>query len=143
MARRGAKIKRPAVVGAIIDLGDCLDLMTQVGVDMVRAAYRSLSAMLAGAGEVMPRNQDRLRRQLDCAVIRHLHAIYDHQGDRLDSVRGVFVEGREVYPGSGFDEKTHIQIAVRNPDCIKGVFRVPDAHLRHWAPDQAGSNDRM
>ena len=35
----------------------------------------------------------------------------------------VFLEGRPVYEGSGFYGKTHIQIAVRNSDCIKGVFR--------------------
>jgi hypothetical protein len=42
----------------------------------------------------------------------------------------VFIEGAPIYEGSGFFEKTHIQIAVCNPDCIKGVFRVPDAQLR-------------
>ena len=33
-------------------------------------------------------------------------------------------------PSSGFYEKTHIQIAVRNPDCIKGIFRVPQTQLQ-------------
>jgi hypothetical protein len=39
------------------------------------------------------------------------------------------VEGDPVYPAAGFCEKTHIQIAVRNPSLIKGVFRVPHEHL--------------
>lgn len=39
-----------------------------------------------------------------------------------DSVRGVFPEGGEVYPGSGFVDKTHIQICIVNPNCIKGYF---------------------
>lgn len=39
-----------------------------------------------------------------------------------DSVRGVFEEGLEPYPGSAFKEKTHIQVCVRNPNCIKGYF---------------------
>lgn len=42
----------------------------------------------------------------------------------FDTVKGVFVEGEQAYPGSGFSDKTHIQIAVRNPKMIKGVFRV-------------------
>jgi hypothetical protein len=42
----------------------------------------------------------------------------------VDTLRGVFTEGRPIYPGAGFDEKTHIQIVVRNQRCIKGVFRV-------------------
>lgn len=39
-----------------------------------------------------------------------------------DSVRGVFGEGDELYPGAGFMDKNHIQIAVLNPNCIKGFF---------------------
>lgn len=37
---------------------------------------------------------------------------------------GVFVEGEPIYPGAGFDAKTHVQICVCDPACIKGVFRV-------------------
>jgi hypothetical protein len=48
----------------------------------------------------------------------------------IDTVRGVFVEGVAAYPGSGIREKTHIQIAVRNGACVKGVFRVPERDLR-------------
>ncbi len=66
-------------------------------------------------------NKDLLRRNLDCAVINHLHAIGDAN---FDSVRGVFIEGNELYPTSGFYHKTHIQIAIRSRECIKGVFRV-------------------
>jgi len=44
----------------------------------------------------------------------------------VDSVKGVFTEGKLLYPDSGFDEKTHTQIVVRNPHCIKGVFRAPE-----------------
>ena len=61
-----------------------------------------------------------------------LHAIYEQDGDSIDTVRGVFTEGKAIYPGSAFDEKTHIQIAVRNPECIKGVFRVPKTQLQKW-----------
>ena len=42
----------------------------------------------------------------------------------IDTVRAVFIEGKPVLPNSGIHEKTHIQIAVCNPDCIKGVFHV-------------------
>jgi len=63
---------------------------------------------------------------LDCAVIKRFHSILEAQGyPPIDTVKGVFTEGGPIYPGSGFVERTHIQIAVRNPACIKGVFRVP------------------
>jgi hypothetical protein len=129
MSRPGSKIKVPAVIGAVVDLGSCLDLMSAVGIDMVRAAYESLSETLKAAGQRLPENRGRLRHPLDCAVIEHLHAIYEAQGSYIETVRAAFTEGQEIYPGAGFDGKTHIQIAVRNPDCIKGVFRVPPPHL--------------
>jgi hypothetical protein len=31
-------------------------------------------------------------------------------------------EGDELYAGAGFLDKTHIQIAIRNPNMIKGFF---------------------
>ncbi|MDR3532452.1 MAG: hypothetical protein P4L90_18105 [Rhodopila sp.] len=135
MGRKGTKIKRPAVVGAAIDLGKCLDLTTMDGIGMVQIGYRSLVATLADAGKELPVNQDRLRRQLDCAVLQRLHEVYEEAGNQFDSVRGIFAEGAPAYPGAAFDAKTHVQIAVRNPDCIKGVFRVPDHHLQGWKPD--------
>lgn len=41
----------------------------------------------------------------------------------FDSVRGVFIEGGPAFEGSGIFEKSHIQICVRNPNCIPGFFR--------------------
>jgi len=40
----------------------------------------------------------------------------------FDSVRGVFPEGGEAYPGSSFSAKSHIQICIRNSNCIKRFF---------------------
>ena len=89
---------------------------------------------LAGhlCGTLPENHPDRLRRNLDCAVIRRLHSILEDQDlAPVDTLRGVFIEGKPVYPGAGFDEKTHIQVVVRNPDCIKGVFRVPRGRGGH------------
>jgi len=121
------KVLEPDVVGAIIDLGLCLDLTTSAGIAMVQAAHGSLIASVEATGGRLPKNtEDGLRRPLDCAVITRFHAIRDDAGEiPVDSVRGVFVEGDEVYPGAGFREKTHVQLCIRNLDCIKGVFRVP------------------
>ena len=59
-------------------------------------------------------------------MINHLHqSRADRQEEPIQTVRGVFVEGGPAYPNGGFAEKTHIQIAVRDLQCIKGVFRVP------------------
>jgi hypothetical protein len=115
------------VIGAVIELGLCLDLTTSSGVDLTRVAYESLLQYTAAVDLSLPRNsKDKLRRNLDCAVFRRVHKILEVQElPAVDTIKGVFTEGQPAYPEAGFDEKTHIQIAVRNPRCIKGVFRVP------------------
>ena len=66
---------------------------------------------------------DLLLRELDCAVIESLNMFNEALHQRpFDSVRGVFYEGEELYPNAGFREKDHIQICIRNPNCIKGFF---------------------
>ena len=123
------KVKEPFVVGVAAQLGLCLDLTTSAGVDQVRIAYEGMSAVYAAQGRDLPANHpDLLRRNLDCAVIEFIHAVRDSEQARpVDSIRGIFVEGGPVFPTSGFYDRTHVQIAIRNPDCIKGVFRVANA----------------
>ena len=134
--RRTLDIKNPFVIGAVISLGLCLDLTTAAGIEQVRAAHKSLAEIAVAAGRTLPKNApDGLLRRLDCAVIQMLHTIRSYHDDQpIDSVKGIFIEGLPIYEGSGFHEKTHIQIAVRNPDCIKGVFRVPPVQLRSVKP---------
>ena len=68
---------------------------------------------------------DHLYRFLDCTVINFFHeALEDENQAAIDTVRGLFTEGQDLYPGSGFKSTTHIQTAVRNEECIKCVFRV-------------------
>lgn len=129
--RRKKSAKRPTVVGAVIDLGLCLDLASQGSIEMLEEAYKSLKATMEATDEALPENAPLLRK-LDCAVVNRLHSILGTQGQALDSVRGIFLEGSPIYPDAGFHRKTHVQIAVCNPACIKGVFRVPDDQLAHW-----------
>jgi hypothetical protein len=132
--QRKGKIIDPYVIGAVVDLGFCLDLISSNGVAAVKSAYGDFLAYTEGAGVRVPKNRggsDRLRRELDCAVINHLHKVRDATAlTPFDSVRGVFVEGERIYSEAGFFQKTHIQICVRNVACIKGVFRVSDDQLR-------------
>jgi len=50
----------------------------------------------------------------------------DPQIQPYATVRAMFPEGSELYPGAGFREKTHIQVCVRESEQIFGVFRIPD-----------------
>ena len=105
------KVKAPAVVGAIIDLGLC-GLLSQAS---------------TSAGVPMPTNaggRDKPRRQLDCAVIEFMHTIRQAEGlTPYDTIRSVFSEGDNLYPGTLFTEKSHIQLVVRDERRIRGYFR--------------------
>ena len=124
------KIRRPAVVGAIIELALCLNLLDSRYISLVTSAYEDLAAFQQDAGEPMPTNSggaDRLARRLDCAVIETLHATRTDRGEpSFDTVRAAFIEGEPIYRGAGFRSKNHIQLCVRNPACIKGYFRPLD-----------------
>lgn len=130
---RESPTRRPAVVGAVIDLRLCLDLGTSAGVAQVKDAFTIFEQFVAKTGGPMPANRggkDLLQRYLDRAVLEQLHEIRATQDlSPIDTVRGFFFEGEPTYPGAGFFEKTHIQICVRNLDCIRGVFRVPELDL--------------
>ncbi len=132
LKRKTSSISKPFVIGAVIELGLCLDLTTSSGLEWVKIAYESLVDVTRAADLALPSNsKDQLRRNLDCAVVRRLHTILEAQkAPAIDTVKGIFAEGEPAYPGSGFREKTHIQIAARSSRCIKGVFRVPQNQLR-------------
>lgn len=133
LKNRQKNIHDPYVVGAVIDLGYCLDLMSESGIRAVEVGYETFRQVITASGATMPANtggRDLLVRKLDCAVINHIHTTMSESNlQEFDTVRGVFVEGERLYENSGFYRKTHIQICVRNPLCIKGVFRLPPAQL--------------
>jgi hypothetical protein len=131
-------IKTPAVVGAVIDLGFCLDLTSSMGIRALAASHRSFVKLCEAEGRGLPTNRvgpDLLMRNLDCAVINHLHEVRGASGlPPFDTVRGIFQEGAPIYQDAGFREKTHVQVCVRNLECIKGVFRVPARYLKDFSP---------
>ena len=128
-----ARVRQPYAIGAVISLGYCLDLISTNGIEFVKEAYLDFKHYMEQSGSPLPANRggdDLLQRYLDCAVINHIHSVIKRdKGKAFDTVRGVFLEGKRIYNTSGFFEKTHIQICVRNLSNIKGVFRVPDNQL--------------
>ena len=129
--RGRGKVETPAVVGAVIDLGRCLNLLDSLHLRMVKAAFDVLAAAAEAEGRALPENKggpEKLLRLLDCYVIQSLHQQLEEAGEpAFDSVRAVFPEGDELFPGGGFRAKNHIQLAVRNPGRqILGYFRPLD-----------------
>ena len=121
------KIENPAVVGAIIDLGYCGMLHDRTFLAELRQAHDLLTQAHLSAGVPIPTNQggpDKSRRLLDCAVIEYLHTLRDEEDlKKYDTIRSVFSEGGDLYPGTTFTEKSHIQLVVRDERCIRGYFR--------------------
>lgn len=128
--RDGSSIKTPSVVGAYIDLGNCLDLSKISSTIPLKLGYQLLVESCLKDDREIPKNvnvgnnTDLLLRYLDCAVINQLvdFAKDDESFTEYDSVKGYFTEGPSVYPGGSFREKSHIQICVINPNCVKGYF---------------------
>ncbi len=136
------EIKTPSVIGAVINLGYCFDLLDNRFIEMLKAYYDLMALNYRVLGNELPTNKDlksdsnhdKILRELDCAVIEFMHQQIHiqikedvnlkgfSQYREFDSVRGVFTEGAAAYPGAGIFEKSHIQICIRNNNCIKGFF---------------------
>ncbi len=139
-------IKEPAIIGAVIELGHCCDLLDSAFIQMVTSFYNLMKIELKSLGKDLPVNRDiksdsngdKLLRDLDCATIEFMHKQIrteykkdiikkNHRTYKIfDSVRGVFPEGGPAFLGSGFYAKSHIQICIRNSNCIKGFFQKRD-----------------
>ena len=113
-AKRSHAFKEPSVIGAVINLGYCLDLLDTHFIEMLRNAYFQFSELFMQLGKELPVNKnlssdphdDLLVRNLDCAVIEFLHDKFDEEflkapqkgfqvkrAAKFDSSRGVFKEG--------------------------------------------------
>lgn len=126
----GQRIKTPAVVGAIVHLGQCLNLLDSQFIKMVQRAHHDLVHVCKAADTELPRNSggaDLVDRKLDCAVLRMLHRTRADAGESaFDTVRAAFFEGSRLYENAGFASKNHIQVCVRDHRCILGYFRPID-----------------
>ncbi|HEY5315913.1 MAG TPA: hypothetical protein VIK18_25510 [Pirellulales bacterium] len=117
--------KKSAVIGAVIQLGACFDLLDETTALLLAASYPEFAESFAVSGRPLPVNKGtaKKRRELDCAVINDCLDRMERRSVPFDTVRGAFLEGPPVFPGTTISAETHIQIAVRNVDCILGVFR--------------------
>ena len=118
-------IQTPFVVGAVIALRRNLNLANADALLQVRESYDFLHDATTDNGRTLPTNGAGLRaRNLDCFVFNALHRWRETVGlPEYDSVRGLFWEGDELYPGAGMRQADHVQICVRNTECVLGYFR--------------------
>jgi hypothetical protein len=125
------KVRTPAVVGALLQLGNCFDLMDTRFTEELPHAFLRFKEYCRQRGLPLPENSgktpDKLLRKRDSAVLNYYLDELPRQGipgvRPYDTIRCGFVEGAPAFPGSGIRHQSHVQIAVRNPACVVGVFR--------------------
>lgn len=126
------KIKDPCDLGAVIDLGLCLDLTHSLCLDEVQLAHEELTRFLKKMNIPLPVNEagfegdlDLVKRHLDCATVNFVHELRLKMiRPAFDSVRCPFTKGQPLYTGAKIMNRTHIQICVRDPQAsIRGYFR--------------------
>ena len=143
-------ILRPAVVGCVLSIQRCLDMTTRLGLLEFERACRAFElGYTESTDERMPANApagdddtDVLLRQLDNAVFTFIHKSRDQQHDSIhyQAVRGAFRQGPELSPNSGFHRDSHIQIAVRDPLCIRAWFLPAETQLMSEADYHAAKS---
>jgi nucleotide-binding universal stress UspA family protein len=112
-----------AVIGAEIDLTDGIDLLDVRWHAAVGDAYARYRAVLVRQGTPLPR-QTRGAHRRDRAVLNYLAARLEAAGQPVKSVRTAFAEGEPLFPESALLDRSHVQIAVRDPSAILRIWRV-------------------
>jgi hypothetical protein len=126
--RRRGKVERPSVVGALLQLGNCFDLMDTRCTAELNDTFESFRATYERNGWPLPVNggapPDLLLRRRDCSVINFYFDTFRETGRvPYDSVRCGFTEGSPAFEGSGISTKSHVQLSIRNQACILGLFQ--------------------
>ena len=110
-----------AVIVAEISMRDCIDLLDIEWFQFLTEAYNSFMEQLRLANLPHPRQTSRAHR-LDREVVNYSVGILAEQGTIVSSVRAAFSEGNPVYPLSALFDRSHVQIAVRDPSLIERVW---------------------
>ncbi len=136
------KITTPSVIGVLYQLEYCLGFTDSEFIELLPVYYELMKSDLSLANKKIPVNKDFPKdqhhdlviRELDCAVIEYMHQKISEQIKldiakkeyselkHFDTVRGIFTEGGSIFEGAGIQSKNHIQVCIRNLNCIKGFF---------------------
>jgi len=136
------EIAMPSVLGVVYQLNHCLDLTDSAFTGILSYYYSLMKNDFLDLGKDLPQNKDLpkdkyrdlILRELDCAVFEYMHQKISEEIEKdikskgfseykhFDTTRGIFTEGGPAFEGAGIQTKNHIQICIRNLNCIKGFF---------------------
>lgn len=131
-------IATPAVVGCVLNIQRCLDMTTRPALREFELALPLLMEVLDRSHTDRPENRaaseddsEYLLRHLDNAVLTYIHQLRDAEagGIHYQAVRGAFRQGAPIAENSGFHQDSHVQIALRDTECIVGFFLPPGEKL--------------
>lgn len=139
---REHKMERtPAVIGAMIRLGNCLDLLDPENVKWLKTTQADIMEKWRSSNHRAPSNY-RERKPLDCAVFNWIFADSDRAPTPIETVRAVYVptnKAKRVWHGSWIYEEAHIQICVRKQENILALWHVrPDGRYGKSAERNQG-----
>lgn len=132
-----------AILGSMIRLGFCFDLLDPYNVTYLREIYDAYRAAEAAAGRAIRENANHYK-YLDCAVFQYAYAVVENSEGQssVDSARAVYVptgDEKRIWSRSWISNGAHIQICVRNPSCILGTWLHHPTNLEE--PDAAEATE--
>ena len=118
--------ERPAVIGAVLRLSDCMDFLDALRWEgPLQHVYEELKIAREAAGRSMPSQKIGQAHTLDCLVINQMIRLYSAHGVRIRCVRAPYGEDQQVFPGSAITRRGHVQIALLDEDLIEGIWKEP------------------
>ncbi len=129
--KNSREIKKPAVLGAYLQLGNCFDLLDTLNTKLLGELFPRYWRICEESGIRLPENRaargensgDLVLRYLDCAVVNWcLDFLERETHQHHHTVRCVFTEGEPAFAGSKIMVRSHIQIVVRDVSAIVGYF---------------------
>lgn len=128
-AERRYGVEEAAVVGSLVRLGRCVDLLDPSNALLLEEAHRDLERVLASTGHALKHNANK-HKYRDCAVFNYLFAKLAQASMEVESARAVFVPleaGKglpRLWERSGVFRGAHIQLSVRKPSNVLAVWPV-------------------
>lgn len=113
----------PTVIGAIIQVGRCLNMMDKSSNLPVIQAYERVKELFDANRIPLAENKGKFHYR-DAIVLNYVHRIAEVNKAPYDTVRAAYIEGDPLFEGTEIRSDTHIQICVRNPKkSIVAYFR--------------------
>jgi hypothetical protein len=113
--------QNPAVIRSLIQLDRCIDLLDIKWFPPLKIVYNSFREGYQRFERPFPKQNPTLSKahRLDCAFFNYATELLRSQGQEMEAIRAVFVEGENMFPSSAIFDLAHIQIAVKNTALIR------------------------